>query len=84
MVFRCICFCLLSSRSRASRLEMEDMKNMVNELARRLVSASKLSRRRRAGVVELKRRWYANSGVSASGISEKMTVYAWFDVVDLV
>lgn len=56
MVFRCICFCLLSSRSRASRLEIDDMKNITNELARRLVSDSKLSKRSRAGVVELKRR----------------------------
>lgn len=56
IVFRCICFCLLSSRSRASRLEIEDMKNIMNELAKRLVSDSKLSRRSLAGVVELKRK----------------------------
>lgn len=56
IVFLCICFCLLSSRSRASRLEIEDMKNIMNELAKRLVSDSKLSRRSLAGVVELKRK----------------------------
>lgn len=32
------------------------MKNIMNELARRLVSDSKLSRRSRAGVAELKRK----------------------------